>query len=70
MLRSIALELTLLMVYHTCISDLHNMCFYAFKTNADRRTDEQTDGQTDGQMDICTSRAAFAAEKLNIAIHN
>ena len=51
MLRSIALELTLPMVYHTCISDLHNMCFKHLKLML-----------TDRLTDICTSRAAFAAE--------
>ena len=50
MLRSIALEQTLPMVYYTCISDLHNMCFKHLKLMlTDRQTDRQTDRLTDRQ---------------------
>ena len=55
MLKSEALECTLLTIPHTCMYDTYKASYKLSKLTV-------TDTQTDTPTDICTPRAAFAAE--------
>ena len=59
----IGLEQTVLTVPQTCLQLIYLAIYRLSKLDL---TDERTDERTNGRMDICTSRAAFAAENRQV----